>query len=95
MHSAGVGGGGGGCHRGEGAVGAGVGFQAGVPSLVDAQVAALRAAVVAQGALVGLLPRVRTLVDPHLPVPAVNDAQRAHSKAKRHESCGEVLVAKR
>ena len=67
MHSAGVGSGGGGCHRGEGAVGAGVGFQAGVASLVNAQVTSLGAAVVAQGALEGLLTRVRTLVDPHLP----------------------------
>ena len=69
MHSAGVGGGGRGCHRGEGAVGAGVGFQAGVASLVNAQVTSLPvgAAVVAQGALEGLLTRVRTLVDPHLP----------------------------
>ena len=67
MHAQHVGRDGRGRHGGEGTVETGVGFESCVPAHVDNEIAALRSAEVAVGAMEGLLPGVGPLVDPNLP----------------------------
>ena len=68
MHAQHVGRDGRGRHGGEGTVETGVGFESCVPpALVNNEIAALRSAEVAVGAMEGLLPGVGPLVDPNLP----------------------------
>lgn len=67
MHAQHVGCDGRGRHGGEGTVETGVGFESCMPALVNNEIAALRSAEVAVGAMEGLLPGVGPLVDPNLP----------------------------